>query len=402
MKKTISVALALLLALTLLAGCGQTAQPDDSSAVDTADTTTTTAESTTTTIEAETATTTTTKPTTSKPILKQTVTKTTTTTTKATTTTTKPTTTTTVPKVKTKVNITAIAGPTGVGLVSLMKQNTNKKAANDYTFNLVSDPTQAVAAITGKSADIAAVPTNLASTLYKKTGGNVQVLAVNTLGVLYMLENGTAIKTVKDLKGKTIYTSGQGANPEYILRYVLEKNGLDPDRDVRIEFVADNDALVAAVVTGQAEVAMVPEPKVTACLTQMKSAGKTPATVALNMTEEWHAVAGDTSALMMGCVIVRNDFAEKNPDAVKAFLTEYEASINAVKGNVDAAATLCETYKVIPKAAMAKQAIPRCNLTFVKGTEMKTKLAGYLQVLYGYNPAAIGGAMPADAFYYAG
>ena len=299
---------------------------------------------------------------------------------------------------KAAVNVTAIAGPTGVGLVHLMDADAKGEAKCEYTFNLVSDPTEAVAAITKGTADIAAVPTNLASTLYKKTNGNVQVLAVNTLGVLYMMTNGAEVKSVADLKGKTIYSSGQGANPEYILKYVLEKNNIT---DATIQFVDDNDALVAALATGQAQIAMVPEPKVTACMTQMKAAGKTPAAVALNMTEEWGKVAGDESTLMMGCVIARKEFVEKNPAAVKAFLQEYEAAITAVKADVDAAAALCETYKVIPKAAIAKQAIPRCNLTFVKGAEMKTQLAGYLKVLFGYNPAAIGGVMPDDGFYYA-
>ena len=297
------------------------------------------------------------------------------------------------------VNVTGIAGPTGVGLAHLMESDTKGEAKCDYTFNLVTDPTEAVAAITKGTADIAAVPTNLASTLYKKTNGNVQVLAVNTLGVLYMMSNGVEINSVADLKGKTIYSSGQGANPEYILKYVLEKNNI---QDVTIKFVDDNDLLVAALVTGEAQIAMVPEPKVTACMAQMKAANKTPAKVVLNMTEEWGKVAGDESTLMMGCVIARKDFMDKNPDAVKAFLEEYEASIKAANADVDATATLCETYGVIPKAAIAKQAIPRCNLTFVKGAEMKTQLSGYLKVLFGYNPAAIGGAMPDDAFYYAG
>lgn len=303
------------------------------------------------------------------------------------------------PEKKPEVNVTAIAGPTGVGLAHLMESDAKGTAKCEYNFNLVSDPTEAVAAITKGTADIAAVPTNLASTLYKKTNGNVQVLAVNTLGVLYMMSNGVEVSSVADLKGKTIYTSGQGANPEYILKYVLEKNNIE---DVTIKFVDDNDLLVAALVSGEAQIAMVPEPKVTACMVQMKAANKTPAKVVLNMTEEWGKVAGDESTLMMGCVIARKDFLDKNPDAVKAFLEEYQTSIQAATADVDTTATLCETYGVIPKAAIAKQAIPRCNLTFVKGAEMKTQLAGYLKVLFGYNPAAIGGAMPDDAFYYAG
>ncbi len=294
------------------------------------------------------------------------------------------------------VRITAIAGPTGVGLVDLMQKSADKETANNYTFNVVSDPTQAVAAITNGDADIAAVPTNLASTLYKKTEGKVQVLAVNTLGVLHILENGESIKTVKQLKGKTIYTEAKnkGANPEYILRYLLEKNGLDPDKDLHIEFVADLDAAIAS---GNAKIALVPEPKASTYLMQNKSLRR-----ALNLTEEWNKVSGENCALMMGCVIARTDFIEKNPDAVSLFLEDYMASINAAKTNVETVATLCETYKIIPKAAVARQAIPNCGLVYVSGNLMKTRLSAYLEVLYGYNPAAVGGALPKDDFYYAG
>ena len=295
-----------------------------------------------------------------------------------------------------EVRITAIAGPTGVGLVNLMQKSEDGDTANEYTFNVVSDPTQAVAAITSGDADIAAVPTNLASTLYAKTDGKVQVLAVNTLGVLHILEYGKNINSVKDLKGQTIYTDAKnkGANPEYILRYLLETNGLKPDEDVRIEFAADLDAVMAS---GEAKVALVPEPKASTYMMQNKSLRR-----ALNLTEEWSKVSDENCALMMGCVIARTEFIEKNPDAVSLFLEDYMASISAAKSDTETAATLCETYQIIPKAAVARQAIPNCGLVYVSGNTMNTRLSAYLKVLYDYNPAAVGGALPKDDFYYAG
>ena len=295
-----------------------------------------------------------------------------------------------------EVRITAIAGPTGIGLVDLMQKSADKATVNTYTFNVVSDPTQAVAAITNGTADIAAVPTNLASTLYKKTGGKVQVLAVNTLGVLHILEQGDTVKNVQQLRGKTIYTDvkNKGANPEYILRYLLEKNGIDPDKDVTIEFAADLDAAVAS---GEAKVILAPEPKASTYLMQNKALRR-----ALNVTEEWNKVSTEDCALMMGCVIARTDYINANPDAVELFLEDYMASINVAKTDVEKAATLCETYKIIPKAAVARQAIPNCGLVYVSGDLMKTRLSAYLQVLFDYNPAAIGGALPKDDFYYAG
>lgn len=297
-----------------------------------------------------------------------------------------------------EVRITAIAGPTGVGLVDLMQKSADGNTVNTYSFNVVSDPTQAVAAITNGTADIAAVPTNLASTLYKKTGGKVQVLAVNTLGVLHILERGKGIASVQDLRGKTIYTDAKnkGANPEYILRYLLEKNNIDPDKDVRIEFAADLDAVMA---NGEAQVALVPEPKASTYLMQNKDSGLRRA---LNVTEEWNKVSDENCALMMGCVIARSDFIADHPDAVKLFLEDYRASIQVAKTDVEKAATLCETYKIIPKAAVARQAIPNCGLVYVSGNLMKTRLSAYLKVLFDYNPAAIGGALPKDDFYYAG
>ena len=296
------------------------------------------------------------------------------------------------------VNVAAIAGPTGVGLVDLMQKSADGKTVNTYSFNVVSDPTQAVAAITNGTADIAAVPTNLASTLYKKTNGKVQVLAVNTLGVLHIMERGNSVNSVMDLKEKTIYTDvkNKGANPEYILRYLLEKNNLKPDENVRIEFVADLDAAIAS---GEAKIALVPEPKASTYLMQDKNQGLRRA---LNVTEEWNKVSGEDSALMMGCVIARTEFVQNNPDAVKLFLDDYAASIDVAKNDVETAAKLCETYQIIPKAAVARQAIPNCGLVYVSGDLMKTRLSAYLQVLFDYNPAAIGGALPKDDFYYAG
>ncbi|MBQ4333504.1 MAG: ABC transporter substrate-binding protein [Clostridia bacterium] len=293
------------------------------------------------------------------------------------------------------IRITAIAGPTGVGLVELMQKQADGKAGNNYTFDVVTAPDQAVASIANGTADMAAVPTNLASALYKKTGGKVQVLALNTLGVLHVLTNGEDVSSVYDLKGKTIYTSGKGANPEYILRYVLEHNGVNPDTDVKIEFVADNDTLGTLVANGTAKVALVPEPKASAVMVQNKDVKR-----ALNMSDEWSKVNKSGVPLTMGCVVARKEFVEQNPEAVRMFLQEYRASIANVQADVERAATLCETYKIIPKAAIAKAAIPNCGLTYVEGALMYTQLSGYLSILNGYNPAAIGGVLPAEDFYY--
>ena len=295
---------------------------------------------------------------------------------------------------KSTVRVQTIKGPTGIGMVGLMEAKDKGTAKNDYTFTVASSPDEISAKILNNEVDIAAAPTNLAAVLYNKTEGKVTMLAVNTLGVLHILENGDTVQTAADLRGKTIYTTGQGANPEYVLRHILQKNGIDPDKDVTIQFVQENEELAALLTSGEAKVAMVPEPTATTVLAKNTSIRR-----ALDMTAEWDKVAD--GQLMMGCVIVRNEFLQKNPDAVRDFRTEYEASIQGTK-DIDAAAALCETYGIIPKAAVAKQAIPGCNLTFVAGDTMKTQINGYFAVLFAANPKSLGGKLPDDAFYYTG
>ncbi len=297
---------------------------------------------------------------------------------------------------KTKLNVFAIKGPTGVGMVNLMKEDEDGNTGNDYSFQIVSSPEEISGKLSSGEADIAAVPTNMAATLYGKTEGKLlQMLVVNTLGVLYMLENGDSIQSAADLKGKTIYTTGQGANPEYVLKYVLEKNGIDPEKDVKIEFVSQNEELSALLANGTAQVAMVPEPTVTTVTTQ-----KPELRVALNITEEWDKASEGASKLMMGCVVVRTAFAKENPEAVETFLQEYKASVEKAAADLEGTAALCESYGIIPKAAVAKQAIPRCNLVYIDGAEMKAQIAGYFDVLYAANPKSVGGAVPDEAFYY--
>ena len=276
--------------------------------------------------------------------------------------------------------IYAISGPTGVGMVNLME---------DYDITLSSAPEEVVGKVANGEANIAAVPTNVASTLYKKLNGELKVLCVNTLGVLYIMDKDGSVKSFADLEGKTIYTMGEGANPQYTLEYLLKKNNVNAN----LKFAATNDELVAKMAKGEAEIAMVPQPVATT------AAAKTGFKIALDVTAEWDKVSED-SKLMMGCIVVRNDYLQANPKTVETFLADYKASIEAVNADVPAAAALCEQYKIIPAAAVAEKAIPKCNIVYLDGAEMKGGLEGYLKVLFDANPASIGGALPAADFYY--
>ena len=294
------------------------------------------------------------------------------------------------------VNVYVLSGPTGIGAVNLWTKSVDGETYDRYHFTMSGDNDSVVAAISNTSADIACVATNLAAALYNKTDAGVICLAVNTLGVLHMLTNGEAMESVADLEGKTIYLPGQGANPEYILRYVLTGNGLDPDRDVTLSFVGEGSELMTVWKDDPEAVILAPQPVATSI--QMKYEN---AVEVFDMTEEWGKVSGGDSTLMMGCVIVRKEFCARYPQTVKDFMEEYAASIALAQTDVAGTAQLCDMWAVIPKAELAEKAIPYCGLTYVDGEEMKQQLSGYLQVMFDAAPKSVGGKLPGDDFYYA-
>jgi len=298
------------------------------------------------------------------------------------------------PAEKTMIKLATLKGPTGLGMLKLMSDNDAKTAANNYAFTLVASPDEIVSKISTGEIDAAAVPTNLAATLYNKTNGKVQLAAINTLGVLSLLTSDTNIKSVKDLKGKTIYASGQGSTPEYALNYIFKQNGLEVGKDVKVQYVAEHAELATLMITGKAAIAVLPEPFVTQVMGKNKSVK-----IGLNITEEWNKVAGDKSVLTMGCLIVRKDFAEKNKEAFNAFLDEYKKSVDYTTSSVEQAAALSEKYGIMP-AAVAQKAIPNCNIVYIDGADMKAKIPDFLNILFKANPKSVGGKLPGDDFYY--
>ncbi|MCI8331376.1 MAG: ABC transporter substrate-binding protein [Clostridiales bacterium] len=295
-----------------------------------------------------------------------------------------------------KINIKAavLSGPTGMGAAKLMDMAAKGETTNDYQFTVAASPDEVTASLINGELQIACIPTNLAAVLYQKTAGKIQTAAVNTLGVLYMLTSGADIEKVSDLEGKTIYATNQGSTPEYILNYVLTKNGLTPGENVTVEF-ADADTVSAGLVSGDIEIAMLPEPKVSAVLIN----GKDKVKVALDMTKEWEKI-DETSTVMQGCIVVNKEFAEKNHAAVEAFLDEYQTSVDFVDENLETAAALCETYAILPKAAIAMKAYPNCHIVYQDGAQMKEQLSAFLKVLYEADAASVGGALPDDGFWY--
>lgn len=302
---------------------------------------------------------------------------------------------------KTEVNLAMLKGPTAIGAAKLIDDNENGTTANDYQVTLASAPDEVVGKVVSGEIDIAAVPTNLAATLYNKTEGGVKMVALNTLGVLYLLENGDTIQSPEDLHGQTIYATGQGATPEYVLNYILNGYGLLDSANgepARVEWMAEHAELAAALAAGDVKLGLLPEPNVTAVL--MKNSD---VRVAMDMTKEWDKLneeSGATSQLTMGCVIVRNDFLEENQEAFDIFMEEYKASIDYATSNVSDTAALVEKEGIMASAAAAEKAIPSCNIVFIDGQEMKDAAEGFFQVLFEANPKSVGGKLPDESFYY--
>lgn len=291
------------------------------------------------------------------------------------------------------VKVGSLKGPTSIGLVKVMEESQNTEGNSyiyDFTIEAAGDAL-APAIIKGEL-DIAAVPANLAAVLYNKTNGGVVAIDINTLGVLYIVENGNTVNTVEDLRGKTIYSSGKGNTPEYGLNYMLESSGLVPGEDVFVEYKAEHAECVAALTNAENAVAMLPQPFVTTA--QLSNPD---IRVALDVNKVWEEESGKT--LVTGVTIARREFVEQNPEVVADFLAKHKESADYVNTNVADAAQLVEKFGIF-KAAVAEKAIPYCQISAITGEDMKTALSDYLGILANQNASAVGGKLPEDDFYY--
>ena len=299
------------------------------------------------------------------------------------------------PESVTPINFSVISGPTGVGAAQMMTKIDQGETAMTYNYSVAAGNDEITPALINGSLDIAAVATNLAANLSAKTEGGIQVLGINTLGVLYILEKGDTVQEMSDLRGKTLYapSNTKGANPEHILNHLLNESDVDPS-EVNIEWLTPQEITVK-MTTEDAGICMLPVPAATAVL--VKDAG---VREAISLSEAWEDIEG--SPLPMGCVVARTKFVEENPDAVASFLAEYEQSIAFIadEANRAEASEMVASFGIAPNAAIAAKAIPQCNLTFVTGEEMKDTLESYYRILFQNNPGSIGGSMPYDDFYY--
>ena len=292
----------------------------------------------------------------------------------------------------TPIRVGALKGPTAMGMVQMMADK-----ADAYDFTLAAAPDEIVPLLVKGELDVAAVPANLGSVLYNNTQGAVKALAINTLGVLYIVERGDTVHSVADLKGRTLVTAGKGSTPEYALNYILTGNGLDPEADLTVEFKSEHAECLAAMLQDESIVAMLPQPFATVAQTKAGDMR-----IALDLTKEWDALqagAETPSAMITGIAVARAAFVEENPEAVARFMADYAESVKFVQENVADAAELIGRFDIF-EAGPAQKALPFCNIVFIDGADMKARLGGYLAALMAQDPAAVGGALPGEDFYY--
>lgn len=302
------------------------------------------------------------------------------------------------------IHLGLLSGPTGMGAAKMLADNDEAYAQVEagtyeggtllrYEVTLGSDPANdIVPRLTNGELDIAAIPTNLAATLYNRTDGGIKLLALNTLGVLHILENGDTVNSLADLEGRTLYATGQGSNPEYVLNYLLEANGLDPAADVDIQWLASEE-LTARMASGDIDLCMLPVPAATTVMMQNSDVRD-----AIDLNDAW-TESGAQGTFTMGCLVARTEWLENNSELVPGILEEYAASIDYANSNPEEAAALIEQYGIVPKAAVAQAAIPQANMVCITGEDMKG-IADYYQVLFDADPTSIGGAIPGEDFYY--
>lgn len=297
---------------------------------------------------------------------------------------------------KITVKVGALKGATTLGLLPLQDKAANGGANENYEFSMMTAADELLPLMIKGELDIALLPSNVASVLYQKTSGGVTVIDINTLGVLYMVSGNSSISSVANLAGKTIYLTGKGTTPDYVLHYILNGNGIDADQDCTLEYRSEATEVAALLAENPDAIGLLPQPFVTAACAQNDALS-----VIMDMNAEWEKLQGESgSRLVTGVTVVRNEFLQEHENAVAAFMEEHKASAESMNTDVENGAKLAVASEIIAKEPIALKAIPKCNITYIDGNEMKQALSGYLQVLYEQNPESVGGALPQDDFYY--
>lgn len=293
------------------------------------------------------------------------------------------------------VRVGSLKGPTSMGLLFLMEEAQRGEADNSYAFQMSTAADELLSLMVKGELDVALVPANVASVLYNKTEGGITVVDINTLGVLYMVSGDSSVQSTADLTGRTVYLTGRGTTPDYVLRYILAQNGMS-ENDCILEYKSEAAEVAALLAENPEAIGLLPQPFVTSACAQNEALS-----VVLDMNEEWNRIQGDNgSSMVTGVTVVRNDFLKEHEESVKLFLREHAESVKAINEDTDTGSVYAVEQGIVGKEGIAKKAIPDCNIVCITGKEMKQALSGYLTVLFEQSQDSVGGALPKEDFYY--
>jgi NitT/TauT family transport system substrate-binding protein len=292
----------------------------------------------------------------------------------------------------TDVRVAALKGPTGIGIARLLESQPSFGTALRWSYSLLPSPQEMVARVASRELDVAVLPANTAAKLYTD-GPKYRMGAVVGWGVLYLVSRNPSIRGWSDLKGKELLSTGRGATPDYLTRYLLHANGLEADTDVRLNFGFGQEQIAQLLLAGRAEAAVLPEPFASLVLSRSPDAR-----IVLDLQEEFSRARGGAGTYPISVVVIGPRLFERDPEAVERFLGAYQESIRWVNANVLQAAALVAKLDIMAED-VARSSIPRCNLDFVRGPAARAAMEAYLGVLLGYDAASVGGHLPDERFY---
>jgi NitT/TauT family transport system substrate-binding protein len=288
-----------------------------------------------------------------------------------------------------------VAAPTGAPTLSMIKMIKEQPALGEQvqvSYESIKSPDLVASRIISGEIDIAVVPTNLAATLYNK-GADYKLAAASVWGILYVIGN-EKIESWEDLRGKEIHTMGRGLTPDILLRYLLTKNGLDPEKDVKLTYMGEATELASTYIAGKSAISVIPEPALANVMLK-----KPDTLILLDLQKEWAKLNPDASSYPQASLIIKNDLIEKNPEFVETFLQEYEKSIDWLASNGETAGTYSEDLQT----GISKQAVinglQRSNIYYRDSKDAKEAIDKYMKILLDYSPEVIGGKLPDEGFY---
>jgi|LGOV01.1.fsa_nt_gb NitT/TauT family transport system substrate-binding protein len=294
---------------------------------------------------------------------------------------------------KTFIKVAAPIGSPTLSIIKMFKDSLMIGSNTEVAYECVKSPDLMASKIMSGEIDIALVPSNLAIKMYNK-GIDYKYAATGVWGVLYIISS-EDITTWEDLKGKEINIIGRGLTPDIVTRYLLKANGLEPDKDVKFNYVNGASELAQLFISGESTLSIMPEPMLSKVM--MK---KCDTKIVLDLQEEWTKVSGNNDSYPQAGIFIKNELIENHPELVEEFLLKYEESIKWVNENPSLAGEYSEEFKTGLNAELVKKAIKRSNISYKNAIDSEKALISYYEVLLNFSPDTIGGKLPDDNFYY--